>query len=406
MHPSLHREAPGACPICGMELIDLIEPDTPHGTSTDGSPGASTQVELSERARVKAQIRTTPVRRLALGFGERRLLGRVDYDETTLRTVTSWISGRIDHLHVRVTGERVTQGQIIATLYSPEVYSASQDLIQASRQFKLLSNSASPAAQEAARAARHAARDRLRLLGLPEAEFNELGADSKPSEQVHIRTPFGGTVIERLATEGSYVSTGSGLYRIADLSKLWVQLDAYESDLPLLGKGQEVSLEVSALPAKTFNGRVTFVAPILNERTRTVRVRLEVSNQEGLLRPGMFAAAIVRGSMPANDTPPLVIPQSAPLFTGRRSLVYVEIPKAKRPTYQARVVQLGPKTGSFYPVLKGLMEGERVVIHGAFALDADLQISGGSSMMTLPDEWEEKSGKDAARPPAPPRHSH
>lgn len=206
----------------------------------------------------------------------------------------------------------------------------------------------------------------------------------KPSERVRIRTPFGGTVIERLATQGSYVETGSGLYRVAGLSTLWVQLDAYESDLSVLKTGQQVSLRVEALPGELFEGRVTFVDPVLDPKTRTARVRIEVKNQDRRLRPGMFVEASVRSDAAAqpDEEAPLVIPATAPLFTGRRSVVYIEVEDADAPTYEARVVTLGTRMGDLYPVLSGLDEGERVVVHGAFAIDADLQIQGGDSMMS------------------------
>jgi len=319
------------------------------------------------------------------------LLGRVDYDETRLRTVTSWIGGRIDRLHVRTTGQRVGRGQVVATLYSPEVFSAHQDLLVAAAQKKKLAG-ATEGARFGADAALRAARDRLRLLGIPAPEIDSMASAARPSEQVKVRSPFAGTIIERLATEGSYVQTGTGLYQISDLSRLWVQLDAYESDLPLLAVGQDVSLKVEALPAEIFEGRVTFVDPVLNAQTRTTRVRIEVQNPDGKLRPNMCAKAVVQGKgnsgerdAPASD---LMIPDTAPLFTGRRSVVYVEIPGMDSPTYEARVVRLGPKMGDVYPVLDGLREGERVVIHGAFTLDADLQIRGGRSMMAMQGDAE------------------
>ncbi|MBW2211763.1 MAG: efflux RND transporter periplasmic adaptor subunit, partial [Deltaproteobacteria bacterium] len=236
------------------------------------------------------------------------------------------------------------------------------------------------------------------------------GAD-KPSERVRIRTPFGGTVIERLATQGSYVETGTGLYRVADLSTLWVQLDAYESDLSVLKAGQEVSLGVEALPGKVFKGHVTFVDPVLDPKTRTARVRIEVRNENRRLRPGMFVEASVQsgGGAKTADEAPLVVPATAPLFTGRRSIVYVELEGAEQPTYEARVVTLGPRMGDVYPVLTGLREGERVVIHGAFAIDADLQIQGGDSMMNLPDDEDSASHdpkKRKRRKPAAPAVNH
>jgi Cu(I)/Ag(I) efflux system membrane fusion protein len=379
MHPQIRKSEPGQCPICGMDLI-------PVERSSD--KGDARRIVLSERAKILARVRTSEVGRLGSGGVERRLLGRVDYDERSLRTVTAWIGGRIDRLHVSTTGERVKRGQVIATLYSPEFYAAHQDLIQARQQYERLQDAATPSAGRAAQAALNASRDRLRLLGVPDGELRTMERADKPSERARIRTPFRGTVIERLATQGNYVETGSGLYRVADLSTLWVQLDAYESDLPVLKAGQGVLLRVEALPGEAFKGRVTFVDPVLDPKTRTARVRVEVTNRDRRLRPGMFVEASIQSNADdeATQQAPLVIPATAPLFTGRRSVVYVELPEAEEPTYEARVVTLGTRMGDLYPVLAGLHEGERVVIHGAFALDADLQIQGGDSMMTEADD--------------------
>lgn len=398
MHPQVQRREPGQCPICGMDLI-------PAEKSPSKGEDSARQVRLSERARVLARIRTTQAQRLRSGKVQRRLLGRVDYDERSLRTVTSWIGGRIERLHVSTTGERVKRGQVIATLYSPEVYNSHQDLIQARQQLERLQSGATPSARRAAEAALDAARDRLRLIGVPGAEVRAMERAAKPSERVRIRTPFGGTIIERLATQGSYVETGTGLYRVADLSRLWVQLDAYESDLPVLHSGQDVTLRVEALPGETFQGRVTFVDPVLDPKTRTARVRIEVKNQDRRLRPGMFVEATVQSATGGNSSKatPLVIPATAPLFTGRRSVVYVEAEDQDVPTYEAREVTLGPRMGELYPVLSGLDEGDRVVVHGAFAIDADLQIRGGESMMNLPISSDPSS---KPKPAMPSRQGH
>ena len=386
MHPHVQQSEPGACPICGMDLVPV--------TSESGSTQPTT-VTLSERAKVLARIRTTPVKRLGEASAERRMLGRVDYDETSLRTVTAWVGGRIDRLHVSATGEQVKRGQAIATLYSPEVYSAHFDLLGARQQLERLEQGATPSAIEAARAALSAARDRLRLLGVPDAELSTMERASKPSERIRIRSPFSGTVIERLATQGSYVNTGTGLYRIANLSRLWVQLDAYESDLGSLDVGQSVALDLEALPGQPFEGKVTFVDPVLDEKTRTARVRIEVRNPDGKLRPGMFAQAVLKGSQRGKEDT-LVVPATAPLFTGHRSMVYVQVPEQDGPTYEARVVELGARVGDYYPIVSGLEQGERVVVHGAFVLDADLQIRGGRSMMNASDEPPHHEHKDHA----------
>lgn len=382
MHPQIQLGEPGSCPICGMDLIPVSGGDA--SSSDDDSPN---RVKLSKRAQKLAMLRTTVVRRRSGSAGDVRLLGRVEPNETTLKTVTAWTGGRIDRLFVNTTGETVQAGQTIATLYSPEIFAAHQDLISASAQVERMSQGAESSLR-AAEAALGAARQRLSLLGVPDGELARMAKEKKPTTAVSIRTPFGGTVMERFATEGTYVTTGARLYSIAKLTSLWIQLDAYESDLALLSLKQSVRVEVEAYPGEDFEGVVTFIDPTINAEKRTARVRVEVDNKDGRLRPGMFAQAIVETKTEKGPDAPLVVPSTAPLFTGRRAIVYVEVPSDSGAVYEARTVRLGPRLGNLYPVVAGLSEGETIVTRGAFALDADLQIRGGNSMMYSPDDLE------------------
>lgn len=378
MHPQIDQPEAGKCPICGMDLI-------PRSGSSDAELEPS-EVRLSERAQALAKLRTTVVHRQGTSSGQLRLLGRVSPNEKTLKTVTAWTGGRIDRLYVNSTGEKVGGGQPIASLYSPEVYTAHQDLIVAQRQVQRLSEG-TPSVKKAAEAALKAARERLRLLGVPDSELTRMETKDEPTRSISIRTPFPGTVIERLVSEGAYVTTGQPLFKIANLKSLWIELDAYESDLPVLSLEQEVSIRVEAHPGEDFTGRITFIEPTLDPIKRTAQVRVEVDNEEGQLRPGMFAQAIVTAGVEEGSSAPLLIPATAPLFTGRRAIVYVEVPSESRGvTYEARTVRLGPRLGNQYPVVAGLSAGERIVTRGAFALDADLQIRGGDSMMTSADD--------------------
>jgi Cu(I)/Ag(I) efflux system membrane fusion protein len=312
-----------------------------------------------------------------------RLLGTVDYDETRLRMVTPWTSGRIDRLRLRVTGAPVRKGQVVAELYSPEVYAAMRDLVVARNQATKLSRGLHGSGQLAA-AAVTAAREKLRLLGVSESEIKSIEKTGNAPKRVGIRSSFSGTVIDRKVEEGDYVEAGTVLFHIADLSHVWVQIEAYASDLPHLALGQSVVVRIDSLPDETFMGTVAFIDPVVDKTSRTARVRVEVANEDGRLRPGMFAQALIEGDIGDKERH-LVIPASAPLFTGRRSIVYVEPPD--RPgTYQLREVRLGPRAGPVYPVLAGLAEGEVVVSRGAFVVDADLQLQGGRSMMTRPDD--------------------
>ena len=384
MHPQIKLPEPGQCPICGMDLIPLSS-----GTKDESS---DTEVTLTPRAKKLAEVRTTLVRSADTSVAV-KLLGRLELDETRERTVTPWTAGRIDRLFVSNIGARVGSGQVIALLYSPEMYAAHQDLIQARRQTSALGGGL-PVARSAANAALEAARNRLILLGATKKDLAEMEKATSPSRNVKIRSSYSGTVLELLVHQGAYVNAGTPLFRIANLSRLWVQLDAYESDLALIQLGQKVTLMVQAFPGEIFEGKVSFIDPVVDPRMRTARVRVQVSNKDGRLRPGMFAEAVLDAAAKKRVTMPVVIPATAPLFTGTRAVVYVEVPGKARPTYQAREVRLGPRAGDLYPVVSGLSEGERVVVQGAFRLDSDLQVRGGRSMMTMDD--------DAARAAAEP----
>ena len=380
MHPQIRRSEPGQCPICGMDLI-LAE------TEAGREEGAANRARLSERAQALAQLRTTPITRVAPD-AEHKLLGKVDYDESRFRMITPWVGGRIDRLHVRTTGTEIKRGQTVATIYSPEVYAAMRDLVTAAKQVERLSKGMHGTANLAS-AALESARERLRLLGIPDQRIATIEKNRKVPKQIAISSPFGGTVLERKVEQGDYVQAGTVLFHVADLSQVWVQLEAYETDLPHLAVGQPVDLSITSLPGETFEGRVAFIDPVIDPKTRTARVRVEVPNPDGVLRPGMFAEAVIES--PVAEAGTLTVPASAVLFTGRRSVVYVQVP-GQPGVYELREVRLGPKAGSVYPVLSGLADGEEVVTQGAFVLDADVQLNqGGLSMMAVADDIQRKT---------------
>lgn len=383
MHPQIRRSEPGDCPICGM---DLVPASSVEAEPAQGSDGPS-RFQLSPRARRLARIETTAVTR-GEGTAERRLLGRLEWDETRLHDVTAWVGGRVERLRVATTGVRVRRGQPVAVLYSPEIYSAQRDLRVAREQLESLAE-AEASARRSAQAAVQAARRRLALLGVPPVDLERMAEAEEPPTEVAIRSTVSGTVLERLVTEGQYVKTGDPLYRVADLSKLWVQLDAYESEVGALDLGDPVELRVPAHPELELTGRVQFVEPTVDPQTRVAKVRIEVDNRGGRLRPGMYVEAIVQAGLGLES--PLVVPESAVIFTGRRSLVYVEVPGTERPTYEPRTVEVGALLDDAYVVEAGIEAGERVVVEGAFVLDTELQIRGGPSAMaaTTPadPEW-------------------
>ena len=385
MHPQIQSPEPGACPICGMDLIPASE--------AGGKELDDAQVELSARAKALARIRTTAVTSSAVTGDARELFGRVVQDEGSTRAVTSWISGRVDRLLVSTTGEKVRRGQTLATIYSPEVYAAHKDLLVGVAQLARLSD-ADPIAKHSAEGQLESARQRLRLLGFTGAELAKMERAEKPWTQVSIRSRAAGVVHRRLVSQGEYVARGAQLLELTRLNKVWVELDAYESDLDRVEPGQEVTLRVDALPDETIVGTIAFVDHMLDARTRVTTLRVEVDNPGMKLKPGMYVRASMEPRLLEPGEPfPLVIPKSAPLHAGERSLVYVEVSSsAEGSIYEAREVVLGEAVGANRVVRAGLARGERVVTHGAFALDSDLQIRGKLSLMARGDDESRTGG--------------
>jgi len=372
MHPQIRQPKPGQCPLCGMDLIPV--------TASSGDEAAGpTELRLSAKARKLAEIQTTAVERRPV-TAEIRMAGKVDYDETRLSYITAWVPGRLDRLYINYTGVRVNKGDRMVDLYSPELLAAQEELIQAIDTVRELEASEVTVIKRTADEMVDATREKLRLWGLTPEQISGIEKRGTASDHVTVYAPTGGVVVQKNALEGEYVKTGARIYTIADLSQVWVQLDAYESDLRWIHSGQEVELGVEAYPGETFSGTVAFIDPILNPRTRTAKVRVNLENPGGKLKPEMFVRAVVRAELDRGtaEEDPLVIPASAPLITGKRAVVYVE----KEPgLYEGREVVLGSRAGDFYVVEDGLQEGERVVSHGNFKIDSAIQILARPSMM-------------------------
>lgn len=420
MHPQIKLPEQGKCPICFMALIPL----------SDGAGGQEAVLKMSKAAVKLAEIQTTKVTR-RIAEAELRFVGKVDYDETRIKTITAWMPGRLDRLYVDYTGVAVKKGDHLIYLYSPDLISAQEEFIQALRAVEELRGSSSKLIKGTADDTVKAAREKLRLLGVTAGQLTELEKSRKVKDHLTIYAPTGGIVVHKNAIEGMYVKTGSPIYKIADLSFVWVYLEAYESDLTWLRYGQTVEFETEAYPGEPFKGRISFINPVLNTRTRTVKVRVNVPNREGRLKPGMFVRAKVKARMAAGGKilentlagkwispmhpevikdkpgdcdvcgmplvraeslgladsntkadPPLLIPSSAVLLTGKRAVVYVKKQGAKSPTFEGRVLVLGPRAGDSFLVKSGLEEGDEVVSNGAFKIDSALQIQARPSMMS------------------------
>ncbi len=422
MHPQIRQPKPGKCPICAMDLV-------PAGGGGTDKPGPS-ELVMSPAARKLAEIRLAPVERRFARIAV-RLAGKVQFDETRIAYIAPRVSGRIDRLYVNFVGVRVNQGDHLADFYSPELVSAQQELIQAAASVRSRESNAASAGLDSARAILESVREKLRLWQLTPGQIAEIERSGKPRDHLTFYSPLAGIVVERMNTyEGMYVETGMKLFTVADLSRVWIKLDAYESDLVWLRYGQPVALQVAACPGEIFQGTIAFIDPVLDPTTRTVKVRVNAENRGGRLKPGMFVQAVVEaastaagkviqpnlagkwispmhpeivkdapgtcdicgmplvpaaelgyaGNEPGMAEPPLVIPASAPLITGERAVVYVAVP-GREGAFEGREIVLGPKAGDSYLVQSGLQEGELVVMNGGFKIDSSLQIQGRASMM-------------------------
>jgi Cu(I)/Ag(I) efflux system membrane fusion protein len=388
MHPQIILPSNDQkCPICFMDLIPLEE-----GVAS----GASGELTLSSSAAALAGVATEPVQKRFVPKLV-RLVGRIRPDEARTGRITARVAGRLDELHIDTTGQAIRAGDPVAEIYSPELYSAQAELQAAAKAAKKAGSAAGEEGILAGSAQDNleAATERLRLWGMSGEQIEAIVNGGSLSDHLTVTAPVGGIVLERLASEGDYVKTGEVLFAMADLSRVWATLEAFESDVAGLREGQTVNFRTRAHPGRTFEGVVLFVDPVLDPRTRTAEVRVEVDNPGGLLKPGMLVEGNVEVlldalGVPLTDIagaePPLVIPATAPLLTGARAVVYVLKPGEGDPVFEGRQVTLGPKVQDFYVVLAGLEPGEAVVTRGNFKIDSALQIQASPSMMTRPDD--------------------
>lgn len=384
MHPQIKLPNPGKCPICFMDLISIAPEEA-------GEEGGERRLKMTEAAAKLARIQTAPVVRRFVE-SDVRLAGSITYDETRVSYITARVPGRLDRLYADYTGIPVEKDDRLAEIYSPLLLGSQEELIQARRSVNALSGSSNEILKRTATATLTAAREKLRLYGLSAQQIREIESSGAASDHLVIHAPAGGIVVEKIATEGMYVETGTRLYTIADLSSLWVLFDAYQSDLPWLAGGQRVEFATQSLPGETFDGAIAFIDPVLSGKTRTAKVRTVVDNREGRLKPDMFVNGTVKSLLDRDgkvvsegesdlSQAPLVIPASAPFLTGTRAVVYVRVPGGTEPVFEGREVVLGPRAGEHYLVRSGLEEGELVVVSGAFKIDSELQIRAKPSMM-------------------------
>ncbi|SHJ14106.1 efflux RND transporter periplasmic adaptor subunit [Algibacter luteus] len=358
MHPQIMQPEPGDCPICGMDLI-------PAESTSDGL--LADQFKLTENAMALANIQTTVVGKGSVDGNTIKLSGKIAKNEEANAVQVSYFSGRIERLNVSFTGEEVRKDQLLATIYSPELYTAQQELITAK------------SLKESQPALYKAVRNKLMLWKLSDNQINQIETSGKVLENFPVYATVSGTVTDKLVEQGDYIKQGQPLLKIANLNTVWANFDVYENQIDLFKKGQEVLVTTNAYVNKEFKGKVDFIDPVLNTKTRTVTLRVVLNNKNEVFKPGMFVTAIIERVSSSNDEV-ITIPASAILWTGERSVVYLKT-NPDQSVFEMREVVLGNQIGNEYEVLEGLFVGNEIVTNGTFTVDAAAQLQGKKSMM-------------------------
>lgn len=357
MHPQIMQPEPGDCPICGMDLITAE-------VSAEGL--APDQFKLTKNAMALANIQTSIVGNTNAVDNGIKLTGKVVENEEENAVQVSYFSGRIEQLKVNYTGEKVRKGQLLATIYSPELYASQQELITAS------------GLKDSQPALYKAIRNKLKLWKLSEIQINQIETSGKIRENFPVYATVSGTVSEKLVNQGAAVKQGQPLFKIANLNTVWANFDIYENQIKSFKKGQNMTISTNAYPNKTFAAKVDFIDPILNTKTRTITLRAVLNNKNNVFKPGMFVESKIDDIL--NTTEILTIPTSAVLWTGKRSVVYLKT-KPNETIFEMKEVIIGKQIGESYQIIKGLKNGDVVVTNGAFTIDAAAQLQGKKSMM-------------------------
>lgn len=417
MDPQIRQPMPGPCPICGMPLV----PATAGMANLD-----ELSVNIQTAQRRLAGIETAESKREPVS-ATIQTVGAIAVDESRMATISSYVDGRLERLFADYTGVDVEQGTHLAVIYSPELYKAQVEYIKTRNSLQRIASSSVVAIRQGQEKLATNSRRRLVELGMTDEQLADLDKSEQPQSRLTIYADIGGTVTEKLAVEGKYVTAGEPIYRIADLSTVWLMLELYPEDAARIRYGQRVEAEMQSLPGQVFNGRVAFIDRHVNQQKRTVGVRVEFLNNDGELRPGDYANATIyvpigqkgdvydselagRWISPMHpqiisDTPgkcticgmdlvptsqygysdepveqpsSLHIPRSALLMAGNSSVVYVETETGR---FEIRPVTVGPILRDKVVILGGLDEGERVATAGNFLIDSQMQLAGKPSLI-------------------------
>jgi Cu(I)/Ag(I) efflux system membrane fusion protein len=364
MHPAYKSDKPGTAPDCGMDLVPVYEGDAgPEGGAQSDVKGYSNVKLTTERQQlIGVQTGIAETRSIARTV---RTVGRVAIDETRLHKITTKFDGYIEKLYVDYTGKEVRRGQPLFSVYSPELLATQQEYLLAVRAAKQ-----SPLLLESARR-------RLQLWDIGASDIRRLEQTGETRKSLVISSPANGFVMTKNAIEGARIAAGEPMFELADLDRVWILADVYESELAFVRVGTSASITLSYLPGRTFTGKVTFITPTVDPMTRTAKVRIEVDNRDGSLKPEMFAEVVI--PEPARNV--TVVPESAVLATGTRSVLFVVKDDG---TFEPRQVESGVKSERFIEIRRGVEAGEKVATQANFLIDSESRLKAALAQMSGP----------------------
>ncbi|MFV0248216.1 MAG: efflux RND transporter periplasmic adaptor subunit [Tenacibaculum sp.] len=358
MHPHIIKQEPGSCPICGMSLI--IAQAGKNDLTVN-------QFKMTKNALALADIQTTVVGKIHKIKPGVVVSGKIVENEENNSVQASYFSGRIENLAISFTGEKVKKGQLLATIYAPDLIKAQQELLTVGALKKTYPN------------LYKSVRNKLKLWKLSESQISQIENSKKIKEYFPVYANVSGTVIEKLVEIGDYVSQGQVIFKIANLNSVWASFDVYETQITSFNLGQEIQISLNAYPGETFTAKISFIGPVVNPQTRVLNIRAVLPNYSDKFKPGMFVYGEVYSRFKDKNNK-ILIPASAVLWTGKRSIVYVKL-KADEPVFELREVLLGNRLGAYYEIKKGVNTGDEIVSNGVFTVDASAQLQGKKSMM-------------------------
>ena len=354
MHPQVHMDRPGACPICGMDLIKKVVDEKVEPTT---DKDMANMVTLSGKKQILANVSTVIVKKESLQE-QVTAYSYLDFVENNRKTISARFNGRIEKLFVDKTGDYIKKGQPLFEIYSP-------DLVQAQNEYLIALNN-SPNSTSLLKASKK----KLEIFGLTSEQIQTLDKTREINLTLTYYSPISGTVIEKKVQEGVYVNEGTAIYDVAELSTLWNIAEVYENNLSNVKIGSPVKLHLRAYPGEEFSGRVTFIYPVINSQTRTIKVRSVFSNHGGKLKPQMYGETVFNKTSGQG----LLVPTDAVIIAGKRAVVWT---KTGDGMFEARNVQIGNRFGDKYQILSGLNEGDEIAATGGFLIDSESQLKTG-----------------------------